>query len=450
MRALFATLLFSLAATAQDTLPKLSEALEEAMKQTPQVEAGEARLKSLKMSRVGVLANLVSFNYSKTNTYGNLSGVLNGESFTLPIDGNNRNSGYSVTVAPAALFGFGQMGWAVEAGKKSLLSTQQNVGVALIATWMDFYRLNDTIQTLGYIMDKIDEVGEKVKASSSPTKEGDLQKIVGFKARLQIQVGALNQSMQLAKIDYREIMGRDPILPAERGGGGYKRDDLDQIFAEAKKELDAIFPLPTLDEAKILVEKNNPDLVAAGFNKKASSTDTWGARIAPLLPNVTYSTGNILQNGGPPGSIPGGATIGQKSVTLSWSVSPGNVTGERSKHYEAVAAAKQHEAARRSVLGGIEKTYIAYETVDQDWSSQVERYKAALLALQEIKDPATNVTDALLALQEQLDSWAGPGGFASITTSIIVTKARAHAQMGSLFAQIESLKKIEAGDLQPY
>jgi hypothetical protein len=449
MKSLLAALLFSVAANAQDPLPKLSEALEEAMRQTPQVEAGEARLKSLKMSRVGVLANLVSFNYSKTNTYGNLSGVLNGQSLTLPIDGNNRNNGFSVTVAPAAFFGFGQMGSAVAAGKQSLLSTQQNVGVALIKTWMDFYRLNDTIQTLDYIMKKMDEVAEKVKTGTNPTRDADLQKIIGFKARLQIQVGALNQNLQLAKIDYREIMGRDPVLPAE-GGAGYKRAELDEAFKEAKKALDSIFPLPTLDEAKVLVEKSNPDLVAAGFNKKAASTDNWGARIAPILPNITYSTGNILQNGGPPGGLPGGSTINQKSLTFSWSVSPGNATSERSKHYDAVAAAKQQEATRRSVLGGIEKTYITYETVDQAWFSQVERYKAALLALQEIKDPAANVTDALLALQEQLDSWAGADGFAAITTSIITTKAQAHAMMGSLFAQIESLKKIEQGNLQPY
>ncbi|MGE3973142.1 MAG: TolC family protein [Bdellovibrionales bacterium] len=428
---LFSTLVFSSHSFAQ--VPKITEAIEEAMRTNPSIEAAEAQLKGLKAIRVGVLLNLASVTYSRTQAFGRI------QSQGLEVDGGALNSLGQVgfTIAPAAIFAFKGLGSSIQAQKNGLIALKQAITLELIRIWLDFYNQEGAIQSYKNFLQELDKLAVKVKAGQSPTKEADYQQVLIARNDMNNILNQTIQATELGRIDYVKVVGKDPILlpPTTPGSSEGDDDDIEKL----KKTLDSVFPLPTVKEALDIAMMKNPQVLAASFMRDNAKVDLNASRITPWLPNLTIGRGRIDTKNAFDG-IPDVLT-NQTSVTLSWSLSPGQIPVHQSKLSVLQSAQFSEATARRETTASVQKAFVQLNTLNQLWITQADSFKRARAALLAVKDPSVNVAESLNILRSFLAVWSGPTGFVSLTSNIFLVKASAHAQMGTLFEQIEKLKQ---------
>lgn len=414
--------------------PRLSEALEEAVRASPHIEAAEASLGALRASRLSVLLGLGSFSFSRTNNFGKIST----EGIILPGNSSHQQSGFSVTIAPAAIWAFKKLGPTVRAQEMTLMALRQDIALELAKVWLDFYNASGTIYGLKAIMKTIEAYEKSVTEGNSPTKDSDLQMIRSAGMSIESRVIAYEGRVRSARIAYERIMGHSPKVAeyGAPGDGSNDTNDIDSYLKKVKAMLDQVFPLDDEAQALAVAEQGNLQILASKHMASAANTDLWTAR-TPWLPTVTISRGRsalvttneMIQS--------------QTSVSVNFNVSGAIWTDQRARALEVRSLEARQEGARRAVRAAIQDAFGQLHTLNGMWYTATEAFKSATLGLKQMQNENGRVAEKVQLLNTLVDSWVGEGGFTGLSSMILLTKASAHAQMGTLFEQLDTLKKLE-------
>ncbi|HEX4925579.1 MAG TPA: TolC family protein [Bdellovibrionales bacterium] len=414
--------------------PRLSEALLEAIQASPSIEAAEASLGALRASRLSVLLSLGSFNFSKTNNFGKVTT----EGLILPGNSSHQQTGVSVTISPAAIWAFKKLGPTVKAQEMTLAALRQDIALELAKVWLDFYNASGTAYGLKQVLKSIETYAKKIEESDSPTKENDLLQLRAAGMAIESRVLAYKGRIRSAAIAYERIMGHPPKVAefGTPGDGSNGTTDVDVYLKSAKAMLDQVFPLNDENQALAIAENANLQLLAAKYMSSAASTDLWTSR-TPWLPTVTISRGrSALVNTNE-------MIQSQTSVSVNFNLSGALWTEHRAKALEVKAATARHESARRAVRAAIQDAFATLEMLNARWMTTTESFKSATKALKQMENETGKVAEKIQLLNMLVDSWVGESGLTGLSSSILLTKAAAHAQMGSLFDNLETLKKLE-------
>lgn len=315
----------------------------------------------------------------------------------------------------------------IEAARATLLKTEQEILSAAALAYQDLLKaeqqLEATVINEKSLKNRLEEIQANFDVGTVTLT--DLSATQASYAESQAKTLSAQAALEAAKANYQSITGEVPPKP---------------------KEAPNLRFLPkTLEEAKTLAEKHNPDYIAAKAGLKATQSGVEVAE-ASLMPKLDLQAGyerNVASlNGSISGvSLPGGRGKGEiGNIRAVFSIPLYEAGTVRSKIRQAtlgVGEAKYNvEATRRGVDQAIRSQWAGLEAARKSIVAAQDQEKAAKIALEgatlenEVGTQTTN--DVLLAqsryLQAQLALIDAKNSYAKATYNILSTMGQMTAK----------------------
>ena len=315
----------------------------------------------------------------------------------------------------------------VEAGRADLRGTESAIFSQVVAAYMDVLRGEALV---GLSANQVQVLEVNLRATSDRFEIGDLTRT---------DVAQSQSRLALARGDLRSAQAG--LIPA---GESYI-----QLVGSAPGELEPPPPLPNLpDDPRMAVDvalDNNPDLIAARERAQAAGYDIDVAG-ASRLPRLSAFAGYDYQNflgsvpDSPTGPSPQTADASSAGLTLSIPIFQGGRPAalQRQAQARASAALDQVIAAERDVIAQVRASYASYSAALAIIDSSREAVAAAELSLEGVRAENSignrTVLDVLNAEQELL------------LARVDLVTARRNAYVAG-FSLLAAMGRAEARDL---
>ncbi|MEL7739364.1 TolC family outer membrane protein [Citromicrobium bathyomarinum] len=315
----------------------------------------------------------------------------------------------------------------VEAGRADLRGTESAIFSQVVAAYMDVLRGEALV---GLSANQVQVLEVNLRATSDRFEIGDLTRT---------DVAQSQSRLALARGDLRSA----------QAGLIQARESYIQLVGSAPGELEPPPPLPNLpDDPRMAVDvalDNNPDLIAARERAQAAGYDIDVAG-ASRLPRLSAFAGYDYQNflgsvpDSPTGPSPQTADASSAGLTLSIPIFQGGRPAalQRQAQARASAALDQVIAAERDVIAQVRASYASYSAALAIIDSSREAVAAAELSLEGVRAENSignrTVLDVLNAEQELL------------LARVDLVTARRNAYVAG-FSLLAAMGRAEARDL---
>ena len=315
----------------------------------------------------------------------------------------------------------------VEAGRADLRGTESAIFSQVVAAYMDVLRGEALV---GLSANQVQVLEVNLRATSDRFEIGDLTRT---------EVAQSQSRLALARGDLRSA----------QAGLIQARESYIQLVGSAPGELEPPPPLPNLpDDPRMAVDvalDNNPDLIAARERAQAAGYDIDVAG-ASRLPRLSAFAGYDYQNflgsvpDSPTGPSPQTADASSAGLTLSIPIFQGGRPAalQRQAQARASAALDQVIAAARDVIAQVRASYASYSAALAIIDSSREAVSAAELSLEGVRAENSignrTVLDVLNAEQELL------------LARVDLVTARRNAYVAG-FSLLAAMGRAEARDL---
>ncbi|MEL7720750.1 TolC family outer membrane protein [Citromicrobium bathyomarinum] len=315
----------------------------------------------------------------------------------------------------------------VEAGRADLRGTESAIFSQVVAAYMDVLRGEALV---GLSANQVQVLEVNLRATSDRFEIGDLTRT---------DVAQSQSRLALARGDLRSA----------QAGLIQARESYIQLVGSAPGELEPPPPLPNLpDDPRMAVDvalDNNPDLIAARERAQAAGYDIDVAG-ASRLPRLSAFAGYDYQNflgsvpDSPTGPSPQTADASSAGLTLSIPIFQGGRPAalQRQAQARASAALDQVIAAERDVIAQVRASYASYSAALAIIDSSREAVSAAELSLEGVRAENSignrTVLDVLNAEQELL------------LARVDLVTARRNAYVAG-FSLLAAMGRAEARDL---
>ena len=315
----------------------------------------------------------------------------------------------------------------VEAGRADLRGTESAIFSQVVAAYMDVLRGEALV---GLSANQVQVLEVNLRATSDRFEIGDLTRT---------DVAQSQSRLALARGDLRSA----------QTGLIQERQSYIQLVGSAPGELEPPPPLPNLpDDPRMAVDvalDNNPDLIAARERAQAAGYDIDVAG-ASRLPRLSAFAGYDYQNflgsvpDSPTGPSPQTADASSAGLTLSIPIFQGGRPAalQRQAQARASAALDQVIAAERDVIAQVRASYASYSAALAIIDSSREAVAAAELSLEGVRAENSignrTVLDVLNAEQELL------------LARVDLVTARRNAYVAG-FSLLAAMGRAEARDL---
>ncbi|MEL7708486.1 TolC family outer membrane protein [Citromicrobium bathyomarinum] len=315
----------------------------------------------------------------------------------------------------------------VEAGRADLRGTESAIFSQVVAAYMDVLRGEALV---GLSANQVQVLEVNLRATSDRFEIGDLTRT---------DVAQSQSRLALARGDLRSA----------QAGLIQARESYIQLVGSAPGELEPPPPLPNLpDDPRMAVDvalDNNPDLIAARERAQAAGYDIDVAG-ASRLPRLSAFAGYDYQNflgsvpDSPTGPSPQTADASSAGLTLSIPIFQGGRPAalQRQAQARASAALDQVIAAERDVIAQVRAAYASYSAALAIIDSSREAVAAAELSLEGVRAENSignrTVLDVLNAEQELL------------LARVDLVTARRNAYVAG-FSLLAAMGRAEARDL---
>ena len=315
----------------------------------------------------------------------------------------------------------------VEAGRADLRGTESAIFSQVVAAYMDVLRGEALV---GLSANQVQVLEVNLRATSDRFEIGDLTRT---------DVAQSQSRLALARGDLRSA----------QAGLIQARESYIQLVGSAPGELEPPPPLPNLpDDPRMAVDvalDNNPDLIAARERAQAAGYDIDVAG-ASRLPRLSAFAGYDYQNflgsvpDSPTGPSPQTADASSAGLTLSIPIFQGGRPAalQRQAQARASAALDQVIAAERDVIAQVRASYASYSAALAIIDSSREAVAAAELSLEGARAENSignrTVLDVLNAEQELL------------LARVDLVTARRNAYVAG-FSLLAAMGRAEARDL---
>ena len=315
----------------------------------------------------------------------------------------------------------------VEAGRADLRGTESAIFSQVVAAYMDVLRGEALV---GLSANQVQVLEVNLRATSDRFEIGDLTRS---------DVAQSQSRLALARGDLRSA----------QAGLIQARESYIQLVGSAPGELEPPPPLPNLpDDPRMAVDvalDNNPDLIAARERAQAAGYDIDVAG-ASRLPRLSAFAGYDYQNflgsvpDSPTGPSPQTADASSAGLTLSIPIFQGGRPAalQRQAQARASAALDQVIAAERDVIAQVRASYASYSAALAIIDSSREAVAAAELSLEGVRAENSignrTVLDVLNAEQELL------------LARVDLVTARRNAYVAG-FSLLAAMGRAEARDL---
>ncbi|KPM21332.1 TolC family outer membrane protein [Citromicrobium bathyomarinum] len=315
----------------------------------------------------------------------------------------------------------------VEAGRADLRGTESAIFSQVVAAYMDVLRGEALV---GLSANQVQVLEVNLRATSDRFEIGDLTRT---------DVAQSQSRLALARGDLRSA----------QAGLIQARESYIQLVGSAPGELEPPPPLPNLpDDPRMAVDvalDNNPDLIAARERAQAAGYDIDVAG-ASRLPRLSAFAGYDYQNflgsvpDSPTGPSPQTADASSAGLTLSIPIFQGGRPAALQRQAQARASASLDQviAAERDVIAQVRASYASYSAALAIIDSSREAVAAAELSLEGVRAENSignrTVLDVLNAEQELL------------LARVDLVTARRNAYVAG-FSLLAAMGRAEARDL---
>jgi len=315
----------------------------------------------------------------------------------------------------------------VEAGRADLRGTESAIFSQVVAAYMDVLRGEALV---GLSANQVQVLEVNLRATSDRFEIGDLTRT------------------DVAQSQSRLALARGDLRSAQAGLIQARESNI-QLVGSAPGELEPPPPLPNLpDDPRMAVDvalDNNPDLIAARERAQAAGYDIDVAG-ASRLPRLSAFAGYDYQNflgsvpDSPTGPSPQTADASSAGLTLSIPIFQGGRPAalQRQAQARASAALDQVIAAERDVIAQVRASYASYSAALAIIDSSREAVSAAELSLEGVRAENSignrTVLDVLNAEQELL------------LARVDLVTARRNAYVAG-FSLLAAMGRAEARDL---